>query len=265
MQLKVTQILTVLLRYVLLTALATPDTDPTLYSSEKSPLQSQQLQPFLNTLAQFVANNSTNKRDVAVQCLEAVLPRAECRRAIWANASLVGGCVRLAGRDSKGDANSLAFGRLVDILKHNASPQMSYQVGFCFWLLTFEQEVAEQIQKYVQMFSIMRVEVTGLPSGASISYHSSSMLPKEPRRRRSFESLWQPSEYVQKLLFCRSLHFNRRTRTLSRRHHPPTYRPCSSHSSYLSQRISLGGNGQTKISWKTSSIYGRSSVPASRV
>lgn len=25
---------------------------------------------------------------------------------------------------------------------------MSYQVGFCLWLLTFEQEVAEQINKY---------------------------------------------------------------------------------------------------------------------
>ena len=39
--------------------------------------------------------------------------------------------------------------RLVDILKHNPAPQMSYQVGFCLWLLTFEQEVSEQIQKFV--------------------------------------------------------------------------------------------------------------------
>jgi V-type H+-transporting ATPase subunit H len=28
---------------------------------------------------------------------------------------------------------------------------MSYQVGFCFWLLTFDQEIAEQINKYVQL------------------------------------------------------------------------------------------------------------------
>ncbi|EIW60630.1 ATPase V1 complex subunit H [Trametes versicolor FP-101664 SS1] len=108
-QLKATQILTVLL------------------SSEKAPLQSQQMHPFLNTLALFVANPSTNKRDIAVQCLESTLSRPECRKAVWANASLVGG--------------------LVDILKHNPTPQMSYQVGFCLWLLTFEQEVAEQIQK----------------------------------------------------------------------------------------------------------------------
>ena len=38
---------------------------------------------------------------------------------------------------------------LIDILKHNPNAQMSYQVGFCLWLLTFEQEVAEQIQKCV--------------------------------------------------------------------------------------------------------------------
>jgi V-type H+-transporting ATPase subunit H len=25
---------------------------------------------------------------------------------------------------------------------------MSYQVAFCFWLLTFEQNIAEQLDKY---------------------------------------------------------------------------------------------------------------------
>ncbi|KAI0670643.1 ATPase V1 complex subunit H [Trametes maxima] len=116
-QLKATQILTVLL------------------SSEKSPLQPQQIHPFLNTLALFVVNPSPNKRDVAVQCLEAVLARPECRKAVWANASLVGG--------------------LVDILRHNPTPQMSYQVGFCLWLLSFEQEVAEQIQKRFDIIPLL--------------------------------------------------------------------------------------------------------------
>jgi V-type H+-transporting ATPase subunit H len=37
--------------------------------------------------------------------------------------------------------------RLVNILKYNNNPQMNYQVGFCFWLLTFETEIAEQINK----------------------------------------------------------------------------------------------------------------------
>ncbi|KAI0646800.1 ATPase V1 complex subunit H [Trametes meyenii] len=116
-QLKATQILTVLL------------------SSEKSSLQPQQIHPFLNTLALFVVNPSPNKRDVAVQCLEAVLARPECRKAVWANASLVGG--------------------LVDILRHNPTPQMNYQVGFCLWLLSFEQEVAEQIQKRFDIIPLL--------------------------------------------------------------------------------------------------------------
>ncbi|KAM5539127.1 hypothetical protein V8D89_007350 [Ganoderma adspersum] len=116
-QLKATQILTVLL------------------SSEKSPLQPQQLQPFLNTLSLFFVNSNSNKRDVAVQCLEAVLSRPEVRRAVWTNASLVAG--------------------LVDILKHNPAPQMSYQVGFCLWLLTFEQEVSEQIQKRFDIIPLL--------------------------------------------------------------------------------------------------------------
>ncbi|KAH9951506.1 ATPase V1 complex subunit H [Amylocystis lapponica] len=106
-QLKAIQILTVLL------------------SSESAPLHVQQLQPFINALAAFVASSSLHKRDVAVQCLEAVLPRPECRKAMWTNLLLISG--------------------LVDILRHNPGPQMSYQVGFCIWLLTFEQEVAEQI------------------------------------------------------------------------------------------------------------------------
>ncbi|RXW20737.1 hypothetical protein EST38_g5096 [Candolleomyces aberdarensis] len=35
----------------------------------------------------------------------------------------------------------------VDILKKNPGPQMSYQIAFCIWLLSFEQNIAEQINK----------------------------------------------------------------------------------------------------------------------
>src|ERR1700710_461876 len=82
-QLKSAQILTVLLRC------ASP-TFPFLYpltrilSSESTPLQHQHLQPFLRVLASLVQSQSPNKRDVAVQCLEALLARPECRRAVWA-------------------------------------------------------------------------------------------------------------------------------------------------------------------------------------
>ncbi|KAG9318161.1 ATPase V1 complex subunit H [Chiua virens] len=106
-QLKSAQILTILL------------------SSESTPLQHQHLQPFLKVLAALVQGQSSNKREVAVQCLEALLARPDSRRAVWGIPGIVAG--------------------LVEILRHKPSPQMSYQVIFCLWLLTFEQDVAAQI------------------------------------------------------------------------------------------------------------------------
>src|SRR3979411_1225004 len=38
----------------------------------------------------------------------------------------------------------------VDILNTNPGPQMSYQIAFCLWLLSFEQIIAEQINKCVK-------------------------------------------------------------------------------------------------------------------
>lgn len=60
-------------------------------SSESHPIQHQQLQPFLSTLASFVQGPSPNKRDVGVQCLEALLARAECRKAVWDITGIIAG------------------------------------------------------------------------------------------------------------------------------------------------------------------------------
>jgi V-type H+-transporting ATPase subunit H len=72
-QLKAAQILTVLL------------------ISESSPIPSHQLQPFLSTLASFIQGSQPNKRDVAVQCLEALLSRTECRKAVWGIPGVIAG------------------------------------------------------------------------------------------------------------------------------------------------------------------------------
>jgi V-type H+-transporting ATPase subunit H len=116
-QLKAAQILTVLL------------------SSETTLLQHQQLQPFLETLAAFVQGTSPNQRDVGVQCLEALLAHPECRKAVWRITGIIAG--------------------LVEILKHRPTPQMSYQVSFCFWLLSFEQDIAEQINKKYDIIPLL--------------------------------------------------------------------------------------------------------------
>lgn len=62
-------------------------------SSESTPLQHQHLQPFLRVLASLVQGQSPNKRDIAVQCLEALLARPDCRRAVWAIPGIIAGYV----------------------------------------------------------------------------------------------------------------------------------------------------------------------------
>ncbi|KIM49008.1 hypothetical protein M413DRAFT_21307 [Hebeloma cylindrosporum] len=114
-QLKSAQILTVLL------------------SAESTP--SSHLQPFLNAISGFIQGQSSNKRDIAVQCLESLLSRPNCRQEVWRIPGVISG--------------------LVEILKRNPGPQMSYQVAFCFWLLSFEQNIAEQINKKYDIIPIL--------------------------------------------------------------------------------------------------------------
>ena len=52
-------------------------------SAEPAPLKPWKLQPLLSYLSVCVQGTSQNKRDVAVQCLEAILPRHEVRQAVW--------------------------------------------------------------------------------------------------------------------------------------------------------------------------------------
>lgn len=71
-----------------------------------------------------------------MQCLEALLPRAEVRTAVWAKPTIVQG--------------------FVDVLKQqNAGPQMSYQVGFCLWLLSFDAAVAAQINARFDVVAVL--------------------------------------------------------------------------------------------------------------
>ncbi|KAF9001974.1 armadillo-type protein [Cyathus striatus] len=116
-QLKAAQILTVLL------------------SAETSPLNQLQLAPLLNTLTNLIQSTSLNKRDIAVQCLECLLARHEVRQAVWNSPGIVSG--------------------LADILKQKPGPQMSYQVSFCLWLLSFEQNIAEQINKKFDIIPLL--------------------------------------------------------------------------------------------------------------
>ncbi|PFH47166.1 hypothetical protein AMATHDRAFT_152781 [Amanita thiersii Skay4041] len=116
-QLKAAQILTVLL------------------GTEKKSVVTEKSETFLNTLSILIQSDSPVRRDVAVQCLEALLARHECRRMVWRIPAIIHG--------------------FVDILKSNPGPQMSYQVGFCFWLLSFDQHIAQQINTQYDVIPLL--------------------------------------------------------------------------------------------------------------
>ncbi|KAG8863757.1 H(+)-transporting V1 sector ATPase subunit H [Tulasnella sp. 330] len=63
----------------------------TLLSSQPTPLDEKQMKPLLNIIGKLVKGTSLNGRDVAVQSLEALLPRQECREALWATPVLING------------------------------------------------------------------------------------------------------------------------------------------------------------------------------
>ncbi|CAA7267991.1 unnamed protein product [Cyclocybe aegerita] len=108
-----------------------------LLSAEPGPLRHQQLQPFLNTLSSFIQgpNSTANKRDIAVQCLESLLSRPDSRKTVWRFPAIISG--------------------FVEILKRVPGPQMSYQAAFCLWLLSFEQEIAEQLNKKYDVVPVL--------------------------------------------------------------------------------------------------------------
>ncbi|GAA6061538.1 hypothetical protein JCM10212_002745 [Sporobolomyces blumeae] len=96
--------------------------------------------------------NEPDAQDVGVQCLESVLRVHKARRVAW----------DAEEGDDKSKDGSEAEGRdikvvegLVHLLKSNPSPQMQYQLGFCFWLLTFDGPIAESINSKYNLIPLL--------------------------------------------------------------------------------------------------------------
>ncbi|GAA5852102.1 hypothetical protein JCM8547_000157 [Rhodosporidiobolus lusitaniae] len=89
--------------------------------------------------------NEPDAQDVAVQCLESVLRVAKARSIAWSTESQEGG----AGKVLK------VVEGLVQLLRTNPSPQMQYQLGFCIWLLSFDQDIAEQINAHYNLIPLL--------------------------------------------------------------------------------------------------------------
>ncbi|GAA5831556.1 hypothetical protein JCM11251_000747 [Rhodosporidiobolus azoricus] len=88
--------------------------------------------------------NEPEAQDVGVQCLESVLRVSKARTAAWGTEDING-----AAKAPK------VIEGLAQLLRASPSPQMQYQLGFCFWLLTFDQDIAEQINQHYNLIPLL--------------------------------------------------------------------------------------------------------------
>ena len=148
---------------------------------------------------------------------------------------------------------SLSFlfeSRLVEILHRNPPPQMCYQIGFCFWLLSFDTEISEQINKYVHYLTLLRHRARAL-----ILIRKYDIIPLlidiakaavKEKVIRVIIATFCVSLY-KKLMFGTLRITEGRCRTLSPKRLPRIFLPCSSPNSYRLSRTFPQENGQTKI------------------
>lgn len=64
---------------------------PRKFSAESSKTPNTKIQPFLALIANLVQGSSVNGRDVAVQCLESLLPKQELRIVVWQIPGVIAG------------------------------------------------------------------------------------------------------------------------------------------------------------------------------
>ncbi|PVG03092.1 ATPase, V1 complex, subunit H [Serendipita vermifera] len=107
----------------------------TLMSAEPGVLKPFQYSPLLHTISGLMKGSSPSGIDVAVKSLEALLPRPEIRKTVWTMPETIKG--------------------LISILRDKPDPQMTYQASFCLWLLSFERDVARDINKQYDIIPLL--------------------------------------------------------------------------------------------------------------
>ncbi|GAA6010502.1 hypothetical protein JCM11491_006969 [Sporobolomyces phaffii] len=113
-----------------------------LLSVDKSP-EDDVVSKLLSHLSHLIRlPNEPEGQDVGVQCLESVLRVQKARTLAWAT------------EDEDSKVPKVVEG-LVQLLKSNPSPQMQYQLGFCFWLLSFDTPVAESINTKYNLIPLL--------------------------------------------------------------------------------------------------------------
>ncbi|GAA5878660.1 hypothetical protein JCM3774_000442 [Rhodotorula dairenensis] len=103
----------------------------------------------LHVLSHMIRSpNEPEAQDVGVQALESVLRVSTARELAWK-----------AEQAEQGEAKSAPAPKvvegLVNLLRGYSSPQMQYQLAFCFWLLTFDQTIAEEINARYNLIPLL--------------------------------------------------------------------------------------------------------------
>lgn len=94
----------------------------------------------------LLPGQSADNQDIALQCLGEVLRSHTIRLAVWNSEASDKG----KGQAQAGDGKIIEglTNMLKSIINANTpvSPQVQYQIVFCFWLFSFEQVVCDGIE-----------------------------------------------------------------------------------------------------------------------
>lgn len=106
-----------------------------LICTSKSVPPSEVLDEFFSWLVTLLQSKNPGQVDLAVQLLQNQLKI-------------------IPGRFKFYETNG-GISALLDILKSSPSPQMQYQVGFCFWLLSFEKPIATNLNRKYNVIPVL--------------------------------------------------------------------------------------------------------------
>ncbi|KAI9297622.1 ATPase, V1 complex, subunit H [Neoconidiobolus thromboides FSU 785] len=96
----------------------------------------EQCDEFLDVIISQLSSQTPNIADISVQLLQSLLKNYTYRNVFFHKA--------------RGVPNLIAL-----IQKEKTNPQLQYQVVFCFWMLTFEEEIAKEIDHQHSIISLL--------------------------------------------------------------------------------------------------------------
>lgn len=94
-------------------------------------------------VALLTNSSDSNEQELGIELAEHVLRQSVARKTFWSASRTAG------ADDDHGQPRAGVISSLVDLLKGagRMNAQMQYQLAFCFWLLTFDPEIAAHFNK----------------------------------------------------------------------------------------------------------------------